>query len=64
MPGNPNECREHAKNCLKLAEDARTPEARAHFQHLAERWMDLAHDLEVAKVLLEQWGKDPEKPAA
>jgi hypothetical protein len=57
MPGDPSECREHAKNCLRMASEAPSPLAKARFENLAETWMRLATDLEHARALLEQWGK-------
>jgi hypothetical protein len=62
MPGNPHDCREHAKNCLRLAHEAKTPEAVAHFEGLAKRWMELATDLEIAHRLLEETGVPPREP--
>jgi hypothetical protein len=56
MPGDPKECREHAKNCLRMAAEAPSQLARVRFEKLAETWMRLATDLEHAKALLEQWG--------
>ena len=56
MPGDPKECREHAKNCLRMAAEAPSPLAKARFQKLAETWMRLATDLEHARALVEQWG--------
>jgi len=35
MPGNPHECRDHAKNCLRLAAEAASPAAKERFQVLA-----------------------------
>ena len=58
MPGDPNECREHAKNCYRLAAEANTQEAKERFEKLAHTWMVLATDLEAAKSLIEAWG-DP-----
>ena len=58
MPGDPKECREHAKCCLRLAAEAPSSLAKARFQELAETWMRLATDLELSLSLLEQWG-DP-----
>jgi hypothetical protein len=59
MPGDPKECREHAKRCLELASEA-TPSslAKARFKDLAKTWIRLATDLEHAEALLKQWG-DP-----
>jgi len=60
MPGSPHECRAHAKNCLQLASEARTPEVKAHFERLAKTWMELAYDLEATHILLDEWGKEKE----
>ena len=32
MPGDPEECREHAKHCLELAKQAASPLAKAQFE--------------------------------
>jgi hypothetical protein len=61
MPGDPKECREHAANCKRLAEEAPTPAAREHFSRLAAQWERLASELESARVFLETMA-DPEKP--
>ena len=61
MPGSPHECREHAKNCLRLAEEAHTPEAKTHFEKIAYQWMQLATDLEMATDLLAEWGNETSK---
>jgi hypothetical protein len=59
MPGDPKECREHAKHCLELAKESPPHSlARTSFEELAQTWLRLARDLEHAKALLEQWG-DP-----
>ncbi len=58
MPGEPKECREHAKQCLELAEAARLPFHKARFEDLAKTWIRLANDLERAKALVEHWA-DP-----
>ena len=58
MPGDPKECREHAKNCRDMAEAAVSPMAKARFEDLARTWTRLANDLEHAKALVEHWG-DP-----
>jgi len=59
MPGDPKECRENAKRCLKFAQTARTEADRERFEGLAQWWLVLATDFEVAKVLLEKWGSGP-----
>lgn len=56
MPGDPEECREHAKHCLELAKQAASPLAKAQFESLAQTWMRLAGDIARTKVLLEHWG--------
>jgi hypothetical protein len=63
MPGDPKECREHAKNCLRLAAEAPNEVGKRRFEELARTWLRLASDLEAAKVLLERWGpsKVPER---
>ena len=52
MPGDPNECRDHARNCLRLAEFATSREATRIFVDLAHSWTKLAIDLENAQNLL------------
>jgi hypothetical protein len=63
MPGDPKECREHAKNCFRLAAEAPNEVGKRRFEELARTWLRLASDLEAAKVLLERWGpsKVPER---
>jgi hypothetical protein len=58
MPGDPKECREHAKRCLKIAQEATNPALRASLEDIAQQWLRLAADLEATKPLLEAWG-DP-----
>ncbi len=52
MPGDPNECREHAKHCLELAAEASSSLAKTRFESLAQTWTRLANDIERTKVLL------------
>jgi hypothetical protein len=52
MPGDPNECRQHARCCVELAEQARTPDMRQTFLHLSETWIRLAAELESAQAFL------------
>jgi hypothetical protein len=63
MPGNPRECGEHAKNCLRLAGEAGRPEAKAHFEGLTKRWIELATDLEATQVLLNEMAVPARKPS-
>ena len=46
MPGDPKECRQHALNCVRLAQTATTPQSREQFANLAQTWVRLAEDLE------------------
>jgi hypothetical protein len=64
MPGDPKECREHAKNCWALAAAASQPDLKSHFTDMAQRWARLASDLEKMDELLHEWGvKLPDKKA-
>ena len=49
MPGDPKECREHARRCAELAKVATTPEAREQFLSLQMSWIRLAADLDTPK---------------
>ena len=46
MFGDPKECREHARNCLQLAEASAHAEITRTFVDLAHSWTRLALDLE------------------
>jgi hypothetical protein len=46
MPGDPNEYREHAKECMRWAVASRSSDACERFEELAEFWMRLAVELE------------------
>ena len=59
MPGNPKECRENAKRCLKSAQTARTEADRERLEGLAQRWLALATDFEAASLLLGKWSSGP-----
>ena len=52
MPGDPKECRQHALNCVRLAQTATTPQSREQFANLAQTWVRLAEDLERAQCFL------------
>jgi hypothetical protein len=54
MPGEPNECREHAKRCFVLAATAKDPVLRESLIDLEQRWMAIATDLEATQALLAQ----------
>jgi hypothetical protein len=53
MPGNPEECRQHALACVRLAQTSATPQARDHFAKLARSWIKLAEDLERGRAFLD-----------
>jgi hypothetical protein len=63
MPGDPKECREHAKTCLRMASEAHTPQAKERLESLAQTWLRLVTDLETAKALIDNWGNGPTKPS-
>jgi hypothetical protein len=63
MPGDPKECRQHAKNCWALAAEATSPEIKYHLTDLAQRWAAIATDLEFTQKLLDELG-DLEKQKA
>jgi hypothetical protein len=68
MPGDPSECRIHAANCIRLAEEATIAEARDHFFNLAAQWERLAPELESAKAFLDTMAEikneNPSGPSA
>ena len=46
MFGNPEECREHAKECLEQARSAPTLLVMTKLESLADLWLRLADELE------------------
>jgi hypothetical protein len=61
MPGDPKECREHAKHCAELATSSSSAIARERFEELAKTWLRLAVDLETSLALLDEWGENQAK---
>jgi hypothetical protein len=57
MPGDPKECREHAKHCAELAMCSSSAVARERLEELAKTWLRLAVDLETSLALLDEWAK-------
>ena len=51
--GDPNECRQHAANCMRLAKEASTEELRKTFAELANKWLIMAGDRESARAMLD-----------
>ena len=58
MPGNPKECREHAKRCWALASKTKNPVLKDSLVGLAQNWARLARELETNKRLLDALAKD------
>ena len=52
MPGDPKECRQHAKRCAELAQIARTQEDRDKFSALQMNWLSLALELDHMGALI------------
>ena len=52
MPGNPEECRAHARRCWALAAEVTNPVLKESLTDLAQRWAKVAADLEVTRQLL------------
>jgi hypothetical protein len=59
MPGDPEECRQHAKRCWALAGEAKNPEVKNSLVEIAQRWTALAADLEATHRLLKAFGDAP-----
>lgn len=58
MPGDPKECREHAKCCAWIAAAASNPLVRDNFLSLAQTWSRLARELEANKRFLDALGEE------
>jgi hypothetical protein len=54
------QCRERALRCTELAERASDPHLKAVLQHLAERWLKSAADLEGSQVSQDR--QEPKEP--
>jgi hypothetical protein len=64
VPGNPKECREHAKRCMELAAGTTNPALKESLLDLAKTWSRLATDLDATKQLVEAWDEPkPKKPS-
>jgi hypothetical protein len=53
MPGDPQECRQQAQDCLRLAQEATSDPARQDYTALAHTWTELANVFESDNALLE-----------
>jgi hypothetical protein len=56
MPGDPNECRVHAKRCLELAAQSAYPPLKQNIIEVAHIWLRLAAEVEATNHLLRVWG--------
>jgi hypothetical protein len=52
MPGDPKECRQHALNCVRLAQTSSSQQARDQFANLARTWIRLADEIESTDAFL------------
>jgi hypothetical protein len=57
MPVDPSKCRQHALDCVRMAQTANNPEARKVWSDLARTWLMFATDLEANEGLLNEWGR-------
>ena len=60
MVDNPQECREHAKECLEQARSAPTLLVMTKLESLAHLWLRLADELESLEAVLRRL-KKPER---
>ena len=58
MPGDPQECRQQAQDCLRLAQEANSDPARQDYIALAYTWTELANVFESDNALLESLSVD------
>jgi hypothetical protein len=58
MPGDPKECLQHAVQCQRLADEARSVKARETFLDLAKTWNKLAWELERSQALIDAYRGD------
>jgi hypothetical protein len=60
MPRNPEECRRHALECVRLAQTSITPQQRDYFANLAKTWIRLADELERSRDVLDEQADETE----
>jgi len=58
---DPSDCRQHALDCVRMAQTSITPEARKIWSDLARTWLVFASDIEANECLLDEWGKPERK---
>jgi hypothetical protein len=61
MPGDPEECRAHARRCWALACEATNPVVKDSLTDIAQRWARLARELEATHRLLKAMDETPDK---
>ena len=54
--GDPNQCREQAAECVRLANEGTTQQSRDELIELAKAWLTVAAQLESDKPLLDALG--------
>jgi hypothetical protein len=52
MPIDPSKCRQHALDCVRMAQTATTPEAKKTWSDLAKTWLKFASDLEANECIV------------
>ena len=58
MPGDPHECRQQARECLRLAQEATSEQLRQNYTAFASKWMELAIMFECDNALLKGLNAD------
>ena len=61
MAGDPQECRQHALTCVRLAQTSH-PHKTEEFANFANTWLRLATDLEQARAFLDAMDDADEAP--
>jgi hypothetical protein len=61
MPGDPQECRAHAKRCWALAQQTNDPVLKDCLVDTAQRWSRLAADLDATYEYVDKWGQPHKK---
>ena len=61
MPGDPKQCREHAKRCWALASEITNPVLKESLTDVCQRWAVLVAELETIHSLVD--ALEPEKKA-
>jgi len=56
MPGDPQQWREQARECIRSARHSRSSLDRENLAVLATKWLQLAAIYESDNALLERWG--------